>query len=70
MLAAILLFHRLALEKLELGAKLEDILELTVRERIARMKFTPQENESELDAVEGDIQKSIGELLMGGLSSD
>ena len=59
MLEAILQFHKLALAKLQQGAALDELLALPVRERIARMKFTPQEDEDDLRAVGAEITEAV-----------
>ena len=59
MLEAILQFHKQALAKLEHGAALDELLALPVRERIARMKFTPQEDEDDLRAVGAEITEAV-----------
>ena len=59
MLDAILQFHHGALARLEQGVALDDLLALPVRERIARMKFTPQEEEDDLRAVGGEITQAL-----------
>ena len=59
MLEAILQFHQQALAKLEHGAALDELLALPVRERIARMKFTPQEDEDDLRAVGAEITQAV-----------
>ena len=62
MLDAILQFHKQALAKLEQGAELDELLALPVRERIARMKFTPQEDEDDLRAVDGEIRAALEQV--------
>ena len=59
MLEAILQFHKQALAKLQQGAALDELLALPVRERIARMKFTPQEDEDDLRAVGAEITEAV-----------
>ena len=59
MLDAILQFHHGALAKLEEGVALDELLALPVRERIARMKFTPQDDEDDLKAVDGEIRAAL-----------
>ena len=59
MLDAILQFHHGALAKLEEGVALDELLALPVRERIARMKFTPQDDEDDLKAVDGEIRTAL-----------
>ena len=59
MLDAILQFHHGALARLDEGVALEELLALPVRERIARMKFTPQDDEADLRAVDGEIRAAL-----------
>ena len=59
MLDAILQFHHGALARLDEGVALEELLALPVRERIARMKFTPQDDEDDLRAVDGEIRAAL-----------
>ena len=62
MLDAILQFHHGALARLDEGVALEELLALPVRERIARMKFTPQDDEDDLQAVDGEIRAALEEM--------
>ena len=62
MLDAILQFHHGALARLDQGVSLEELLALPVRERIARMKFTPQDNEDDLRAVDGEIRAALEDV--------
>ena len=62
MLDAILQFHHGALTKLEQGVALDELLALPVRERIARMKFTPQDDEDDLRAVDGEIRAALEQV--------
>ena len=62
MLDAILQFHHGALAKLEEGVALEELLALPVRERVARMKFTPQDDEDDLRAVDGEIRAALEQV--------
>ena len=59
MLDAILQFHHGALARLDEGVALEELLALPVRERIARMKFTPQDDDDDLRAVDGEIRAAL-----------
>ena len=61
MLDAILLFHRLSLERLNEGASLDDILALPVREQVARMKFVPQDDEDQLLKIEEEIRSALAQ---------
>ena len=62
MLDAILQFHHGALAKLEEGVALDELLALPVRERVARMKFTPQDDEDDLRAVDGEIRAALEQV--------
>ncbi|MDE0448852.1 MAG: V-type ATP synthase subunit A [Spirochaetaceae bacterium] len=62
MLDAILQFHHGALARLDQGVALDGLLALPVRERIARMKFTPQEDEDDLRAVGGEITQALEQV--------
>jgi V/A-type H+-transporting ATPase subunit A len=55
MVKTILAFYHHSLEALERGVNLDDILEAPIRERIARMKYLPEE---ELDKVK-EVQKEL-----------
>ena len=62
MLDAILQFHHGALARLDEGVALDELLALPVRERIARMKFTPQDEEDDLRAVDGEIRAALEDV--------
>ena len=62
MLEAILQFHKQALAKLQQGAALDELLALPVRERVARMKFTPQDDEDDLRAVGAEITQALEQV--------
>ena len=62
MLDAILQFHHGALAKLEEGVALDELLALPVRERVARMKFMPQDDEDDLRAVDGEIRAALEQV--------
>ncbi len=67
MLSLILYFHNKAKEALEKGALLDDILTLSVRERIAKAKFIPENNLDEYDKIREEIDNEIGsKVLVGG----
>jgi V/A-type H+-transporting ATPase subunit A len=56
------LFHEQAKDALENNVSIIDITVLPVRERIARAKFTPENNLDEFDKIKGEIEKSFQEL--------
>jgi V/A-type H+-transporting ATPase subunit A len=61
-LRAILAFHRKALASLGKGGRLEDILHLPVRDRIARARVTPEADwPNEFNAIVADIEQGIKE---------
>lgn len=61
-LKVILTFHHLALAALERGAKLDDILKLPVRERIARARVTPEDRwPQEYESIMSEIKQQLGE---------
>ncbi len=67
MLSLILYFHHRAEEAIEKGALLDDILNLPVRERIAKAKFIPENKLSEYDKIREEIDNEIGsKVLVGG----
>ncbi|MEW6105396.1 MAG: V-type ATP synthase subunit A [Bacillota bacterium] len=66
MLKAILDFHHAALTAVEQGASLDAILELPVRDTIARMKYVPESDTARLDKVREDIAKAFAGLTQAG----
>ncbi|MCX6554254.1 MAG: V-type ATP synthase subunit A [Candidatus Aminicenantes bacterium] len=52
MLRVIMLFHRLGREKIAAGVEFEDISRLPVREKIARLKYLPEDRPEEFQKVE------------------
>lgn len=67
LLSLILYFHHKAKEALEKGALLDDIFTLSVREKIAKAKFIPENNLGEYDKIRQDIDNEIGsKVLVGG----
>ncbi len=67
MLSLILYFHHKAEEAIQKGALLDDILNLPVRERIAKAKFIPENKLSEYDKIREEIDNEIGsKVLVGG----
>jgi V/A-type H+-transporting ATPase subunit A len=55
----ILRFHHRALAAVEMGIQLKRILELTIRERIARMKEVPEDKIKELDFLGSEIDRAF-----------
>ncbi|MDI7247180.1 MAG: V-type ATP synthase subunit A [Bacillota bacterium] len=66
MLKAILEFHHAALAAVEQGAGLDAILDLPVRDVIARMKYVPESDTARLDKVREDIAKAFAALTQAG----
>jgi V/A-type H+-transporting ATPase subunit A len=62
MMRAILHFHHSGLKALDDGVELEKILELSVRERISKIKFFAEEESEALD-IYIEIDAAFGELL-------
>ena len=58
----ILRFHHRAIAAVELGVQLKKIMELPIRERIARMKEVPEEKLSEVDFLGTEIDKAFDTL--------
>ncbi len=61
LLRLILAFHDQALRALEAGAPLEALLELPVREKIARARYTPEEELERLDALAAEVATQVGQ---------
>ncbi|MGE5588159.1 MAG: V-type ATP synthase subunit A [Clostridia bacterium] len=66
MLKAILDFHHAALAAVEQGASLDRILELPVRDAIARMKYVPESDTARLDKIGEDVAKAFADLTQAG----
>ena len=66
MLDLVLKFYREALRGLEKHVYLNEILALSVRESIARAKYTEEANIGKLDEISEDITKQIDELINRG----
>ncbi len=60
---AIIAFHRLALQYVEEGAKIEKIFSLSVRDEIARAKYLPEDKPKEfeklMDKIEDQMKKTV-----------
>jgi len=70
MLKVVLDFYRLGLQALKAGVYLHEISSLPVREKIARMKYIPEERLSEIDDIEKELRTSIEELISRGGGQD
>ncbi|MGE5593609.1 MAG: V-type ATP synthase subunit A [Betaproteobacteria bacterium] len=66
MLKAILDFHHAALAAVERGANLDVVLELSVRDAIARMKYVPESDVARLDKIGEEIAKAFAGLTQAG----
>jgi V/A-type H+-transporting ATPase subunit A len=62
LLRNILRFHHRAIAAVEIGVQLKRVLEMPIRERIARMKEVPEAKLSELDAFGAEIDKAFDSL--------
>ena len=62
MMEIIMLFHDLAEDALKNNVSIIDISELPVREKIARMKFIPENRIEEFDSLKNEIERSFKEL--------
>jgi len=62
MLRNILRFHHRAIAAVELGVQLKRIMELPIREKIARMKEVPEEKLNEVDFLGSEIDKAFDTL--------
>jgi V/A-type H+-transporting ATPase subunit A len=58
----IMYFHALGEQALKSGVPVLDIAALSVRERIARAKFTPEDRMEELEGIKEEIKKAYEEL--------
>ncbi|RJQ32403.1 MAG: V-type ATP synthase subunit A [Actinobacteria bacterium] len=62
MLKTILDFHNQATEAATEGADLEQLLELPIREKIAKLKFIKEEDEKAFVKIEGEISKQTSQV--------
>jgi V/A-type H+-transporting ATPase subunit A len=70
MLRNILTFNRLGLQALSRGALLREVINMPVREEIARMRYTPETKLDALDATEERIKDDLGRLAASGGEED
>lgn len=71
LLFLILYFHHKSEEALTRGALLDDIINLSVRGKIAKAKFIPENRLEEFTKIREDIDNEIGsKVLVGGEDSD
>lgn len=67
MLRNILTFHSLGMQVLKRGGTMRSVFELPIREEIARMRYTEENELAKLDELETRIKSELGKLLaMGG----
>jgi V/A-type H+-transporting ATPase subunit A len=66
MIRLIMLLYRECQRALEKGASLEKLLALPVRERIARAKYTPEDQLANFDSIESDIKSQVAEASATG----
>ena len=62
MLETIMLFYDLALEAVESGSSMDEIVGLEVREEIARMKYEPELDSGAAQAIQAKVRKVFEEL--------
>lgn len=66
MMKTILKFHHAALAAVDSGVSLDAMLDLPVRDAIARMKYIPESEMARLDKVSDDITKAFASLTQAG----
>lgn len=66
MLRNILAFHHLGMQVLSRGGLLHSVIDLPIREEIARMRYTEENELSKLDALETAIKTELGKLSAAG----
>ena len=70
MLRNIMTFHRLGMLALSRGALLRDLIGMPIREEIARMRYTEENNISVMDALEDKIKDELSRLAAAGGEED
>ena len=70
MLRNILTFHRLGMQALGRGAPLRELIGMPIREEIARMRYTEEENLLKLDVLEEKIKEELSKLTAAGGEKD
>jgi V/A-type H+-transporting ATPase subunit A len=70
MLRNILTFNRLGMQAMSRGALLREVINLPVREEIARMRYTEETKLDALDATEERIKEDLGRLAASGGEED
>ena len=66
MLRHILSFHHMGMEALHRAASLKQILDLPVRDQIARMRYVDEKDLASIDAIGETIKKEIGTVMPDG----
>jgi len=66
MLRNILAFHRLGMQVLSRGGLLRSVIDLPIREEIARMRYTEESELASLDVLETSIKTELGKLSAAG----
>ena len=66
LLKLILDFHRLGHQALESGAELSQVTNLTVRERIGRAKYIPEDQLDQLDDIMKELREQMSSLMSEG----
>lgn len=63
MLKIIVLFHDLGNDAINKNVNIEDIIELTVREKIGRAKYTSEDELDAFDKIEAEIKRQFSDLV-------
>lgn len=66
MLRTIIRFHELGMDALHGGAGMNDVFNLSVREKIARMRYFDEKNIDDIDSIEEEIKSEIGRIMPVG----
>jgi V/A-type H+-transporting ATPase subunit A len=66
MIKLIMLFHHEAKRAADRGANLIDILELPVRDQIARARYLEESNMDQIDKIQAAVKEQIAGLIAGG----
>ena len=66
MLTVVLDFYDQGIKALKAGVYLKELADLPVRDKIARMKYIPEENISEIADIKNELAESINQLISKG----
>lgn len=66
MLRIIIRFHELGMDALNGGASMNEVFNLTVREKIARMRYSDEKDIDQIDLIEDEIKSEIGSTMPVG----